>query len=87
MFLVALSVYLDSFFSILRVFVIFCVLSVLACIDVDECDISEGNPYPCDQFCFNRVGSFDCGCAEGFQLDSVNLAQCNGRSFALGSNF
>lgn len=36
-----------------------------------------GNPYPCDQFCFNRIGRFDCGCAEGFLLDDVNRAQCN----------
>ena len=46
----------------------------LLILDVNECDDDNGG---CDQLCNNTLGSFSCGCAEGYLLngDSIN---CDG---------
>ena len=36
--------------------------------DIDECfSVSDNN---CDQECINTFGSFECGCGEGYILDT-----------------
>ncbi len=52
-------------------------LSAIHCnfprIDINECDIGE----PCEQVCVNNVGSFECRCVNGYQLE-VNGLNCSG---------
>ncbi|CAJ0918219.1 unnamed protein product, partial [Mesorhabditis belari] len=36
-----------------------------SCLDINEC---EGNNGYCDHICFNKMGSYECGCREGFDL-------------------
>lgn len=43
--------------------------------DVDECRANNGN---CEHKCFNSIGSFYCGCHEGFQLAEDNK-RCVGK--------
>ena len=52
-----------------------CDASILcACIDIDECQISNGN---CEQMCVNTIGSYMCNCSEGFMLNE-DLFNCSG---------
>ena len=44
-------------------------------LDTDEC--SQPIP-PCDQTCNNTIGSFLCGCMEGFELEPDSRT-CNGK--------
>ena len=37
-------------------------------VDVNECE--DGFSGGCSQFCSNTVGSFECSCNTGFELDS-----------------
>ena len=46
--------------------------SVQVCEDVDEC--SSDND--CSQLCSNTVGSYDCGCEEGFALSKEDNSTC-----------
>ena len=41
--------------------------------DIDECDTN-----PCDQLCTNTVGSYSCGCYEGYELDNNNKCIAQG---------
>ena len=41
--------------------------------DADECADQQN---PCEQNCNNTVGSYQCGCRQGYQL--VNDTQCEG---------
>ena len=43
-------------------------------IDTDECAIENGG---CAQTCTNLVGSYQCGCNNGYDLD-VDQHTCNG---------
>ena len=45
--------------------------------DVDEC--IEGI-HQCHQVCQNIIGSYTCGCNDGFMLDTDGRS-CNGKSF------
>ncbi|KAH8402834.1 hypothetical protein KR222_002263 [Zaprionus bogoriensis] len=38
-----------------------------ACLDIDECSMSNGN---CSHFCINLPGSFECACPLGFSLEA-----------------
>ena len=42
--------------------------------DIDECLINGG---PCEQRCTNIVGSFQCSCYGGYELES-NGINCSG---------
>ncbi|XP_033629026.1 low-density lipoprotein receptor-related protein 2-like [Asterias rubens] len=42
------------------------------CEDIDECYLSR----PCDQVCFNRKGSYDCRCANGFEDRGIDGQDC-----------
>ena len=42
--------------------------------DVNECDINNGG---CEQICNNTIGSFNCSCEMGYELDSSGL-NCSG---------
>ena len=42
--------------------------------DYDECSDNNGG---CDQTCSNTVGSFFCGCGDGYRLDD-DMTSCNG---------
>ncbi|KAH8365730.1 hypothetical protein KR093_003824, partial [Drosophila rubida] len=42
-------------------------LSLSACLDIDECSLSNAN---CSHFCINLPGSFQCACPLGFSLDA-----------------
>ena len=44
-------------------------------IDEDECG---SVPTPCDQICSNTEGSFDCGCEEGYVLNTDGTT-CEGK--------
>ena len=49
-------------------------LSILCkLLDINECDL-----VPCEQKCVNTIGSYFCGCAPGYSLNS-NLRSCDGR--------
>ena len=43
-------------------------------VDIDEC--SDGT-HDCSQTCINTVGSFTCGCGNGYLLDTDKFT-CNG---------
>lgn len=45
-------------------------LSLFQLIDIDECE----DPDTCSQLCVNFVGSYQCKCKEGFQLDPFTKA-------------
>ncbi|XP_052809635.1 fibrillin-1-like, partial [Mya arenaria] len=53
------------------------------CIDINECD---GKSYPCDHFCKNTQGSYDCMCKDGYFLkeDKRSCEECKQGYF--GSN-
>ena len=42
-------------------------------LDIDECSHRRDN---CSQYCTNTIGSFECGCRQGYQLHLG--AQCRG---------
>ena len=39
-------------------------ISINIIVDVDECQ----NTTSCDQLCTNTVGSYECGCTSGYEL-------------------
>ena len=43
-------------------------------IDINECSTGD---HLCEQVCVNSIGSYDCECFTGFQLDT-NLLNCSG---------
>ncbi|XP_034265503.1 hemicentin-1 isoform X1 [Pantherophis guttatus] len=45
----------------------------LSCQDVNECQES----HPCQQHCFNTIGSFHCGCDPGYQLKGRKCTDVN----------
>lgn len=53
---------------------IFTLNTCYLCIDIDECANSNGG---CDQTCTNTIGSFSCGCNDGYEL--VNETLCVGK--------
>ena len=63
-----------------HVFMYLCTYSLYFCIyisihlDIDECSNGTHN---CSQTCTNIIGSFTCGCNNGFLLDP-DRATCNG---------
>jgi len=47
------------------------------CLNENECDRAEG--HACDRmfgFCFDTIGSFTCGCRDGFTLDTADNNTC-----------
>ena len=42
--------------------------------DINECENNNGG---CDHNCSNLIGSFECSCREGYELDEDKLT-CNG---------
>ncbi len=56
------------------VIVMFSIIVPLLCIDINECNLANGN---CDHTCFNTEGSFYCVCNEGFLLLEDKLG-CTG---------
>jgi len=46
-------------------------------IDDDEC--ADGGNGGCDQICVNSLGSFSCGCQEGFSL-AADGTSCTGKA-------
>ena len=49
--------------------------------DVDEC--TEGT-HQCQQVCQNTIGSYTCGCNDGFILDTDGRS-CNGKNSFLST--
>ena len=45
------------------------------CLDVDECLEDQGG---CEHSCHNEIGTFNCSCNDGFELDS-NGFNCNSK--------
>ena len=43
-------------------------------IDIDECNEDNGG---CEQICNNTIGSYECSCRDGYELDS-NGMNCTG---------
>ena len=37
------------------------------CIDINECSDDNGG---CDHTCTNTIGSYSCGCDDGYELDT-----------------
>ncbi len=48
--------------------------SCLCIADIDECQL---NTALCDSDCVNTVGSYNCGCTDGYEL-AVDGASCQG---------
>ena len=44
--------------------------------DINECDFSNGG---CEHRCTNTIGSFNCSCDRGYQLDDKNGFNCTGK--------
>ena len=42
-------------------------------LDINECDLELDD---CDQICTNVMGSFECGCSEGYTLASERSTTC-----------
>ena len=63
-----------------------CFAFVIIILDVDECQDNNGG---CAQLCNNTVGSFICGCSEGYTLNADDI-NCSGMhyhsSFSCKSN-
>ena len=53
------------------------ILLMLLNTDVDECVDNNGG---CGQVCNNTVGSFSCGCSEGYLLNSDEIS-CDGKGY------
>lgn len=57
-----------------------CILCTLIvchfCLDFNECVINNGG---CEQLCYNQVASFECGCFDGYILQS-NGINCSGKT-------
>ena len=43
-------------------------------VDINECDVDKGG---CSDVCENSIGSFQCSCFSGFELQE-NLRNCSG---------
>ena len=54
----------------------------LICLDVDECAAGSSG---CAHVCVNTMGSFACGCRDGFQLNSDQFT-CTGKCEAIINN-
>ena len=50
------------------------------CADIDECRRNNGG---CSGQCFNNLGSYSCGCEEGYELE-LDGSTCTG--MLTGSN-
>ena len=48
--------------------------NLITAVDIDEC---RSNADDCDQLCNNTIGSFQCGCIDGFVLSS-DRRNCTG---------
>jgi len=44
------------------------------CEDIDECT-DLPNP-PCEHFCHNKIGFYECSCRHGYQIDPANPKKC-----------
>ena len=43
--------------------------------DIDECtEIS-----PCEHYCDNNIGSYECSCRTGFQINMFDSTRCDGK--------
>ena len=48
---------------------VLCVPQICIEFSIDIVDINECNgTTPCDQLCMNTVGSYECGCSSGYEL-------------------
>lgn len=45
-------------------------------LDIDECQDNNGG---CEQKCQNKLGSFECSCNSGLQIDTTNGKTCIGK--------
>ena len=45
------------------------------CVDINECSDDNGG---CDHTCTNTVGSYSCGCNDGYELDTEDEHTCIG---------
>ena len=52
-------------------------------IDINECDEENGS---CAHICNNRIGSYQCFCEDGYELDS-DQHSCNGTNSKLLYNY
>lgn len=43
-------------------------------LDLDECEVVNGG---CEQVCINSIGSYSCGCYQGYNLED-NASNCTG---------
>uniref|UniRef100_A0A8C6RI58 MBL associated serine protease 2 n=1 Tax=Nannospalax galili TaxID=1026970 RepID=A0A8C6RI58_NANGA len=53
--------------------------------DVDECQVSLGDPSPCDHHCHNYLGGYYCSCQAGYTLHQNKhtcSALCSGQVFS-----
>ena len=53
----------------------------LHCVDINEC---EEEVHDCAHICINTIGSFNCGCRDGFALDSDMTSCVPGSCVAAG---
>lgn len=44
--------------------------------DIDECALDTDK---CEQLCYNNLGSYRCGCRDGFLLNTTTRQSCYGR--------
>ena len=50
--------------------------TIIINVDINECNTNNGG---CDTTCTNTVGSYECSCNTGYELNN-NLYNCNGKN-------
>ena len=61
-----------------------CLMLLLFIPDIDECSTLNGG---CHHQCNNSIGTFECGCDDGFELDTSDDQTCTGILQCLIVNF
>ena len=65
-----------------RSYTMYCHLLIVLCSsDIDEC--SESDSPVCNQTCTNTIGSYNCSCMTGYELNMMDLSSCDGKNSLL----